>query len=171
MTAAVARGRWISGLQASDSRELAEQGDLLRPGTDRRILADVSVRESLDAEVTTVREDLSLTAFARVVKDSRRNHFPVLAPDGETLVGMLDLATVRQLLLDPEVARVTLVGTMMTREPDRVQAPSSLAQAMEVFEETGAWVLPVVEGTRFVGLISRSTLFDVYRHELSVQMS
>ncbi len=143
------------------TRELAEQGELLRPGTDRRILADVSVRESLDAEVTTVREELSLTAFARVVKDSRRNHFPVLAGDGETLVGMLDLATVRQLLLDPEVARVTLVGTMMTRAPERVQAASSLAQAMEVFEETGAWVLPVVDGTRFVGLISRSTLFDV----------
>jgi len=153
------------------TRELAEQGELLRPGTDRRILADVTVRESLDADVTPVREDLSLTGFARVVKDSRRNHFPVLAVDGETLVGMLDLAAVRQLLLDPEVARVTLVGTMMIRAPKRVQAASTLAQAMEVFEETGAWVLPVVEGEQFVGLISRSTLFDVYRHELSVQTS
>ena len=47
-----------------------------------------------------------------------------------------------------------------------------LLQAMEVFEEVGAWVLPVIDGDgRFLGTLSKSTLFDRYRRELIVQTS
>jgi len=154
------------------TRELGESGELLRPGTDRRILADVRVAESLDVDVKAVREDLTLAQFARKVRGSRRNHFPVLGEDNETLVGMLDLSAVRELLLDPELARVTLVGTMMSPDPPSVRVEASLAEALERFEATGSWVLPVVDDRkRFIGLISRSTLFNIYRHELSVQTS
>ena len=72
-------------------------------------------------------------------------------------------------LRDPELARVTLVGTMMDPETPTVPLDASLSEALSVFEETGAWALPVVDGPRFAGLLSKSTLFDHYRRELSVQ--
>ncbi len=149
--------------------ELAERGELLRPGTDRRILADVSLRETLDDDVTPIREDMTLAEFARVARHSNRNHFPVVDPDTGRFLGMLHLGPLREILLDPELARVTLVGTMMETDVPRVSARASLADALDLFEETGAWVLPVVDGERFVGLLSKSKLFDHYRHELSVQ--
>lgn len=151
------------------TRELAERGTLLRPGTDRRILADVGVRETLDADVTPVREDMNLLAFIHVVKTSRRNHFPVLSAEGDDFVGMLELGPLREILLDPELCRVTLVGTMMDAEGATIPVEASLTEALEVFEKTGSWVLPVVQGERFAGLLSKSTLFDHYRRELSAQ--
>jgi CIC family chloride channel protein len=87
------------------TQELAESGDLLRPGTDRRILADVSVRETLDHDVTTVFEDMTLFDFAEVLKTSHRNHFPVLRSGSEELAGMLELGPIHEILLDPELAR------------------------------------------------------------------
>jgi CIC family chloride channel protein len=151
------------------TQELAESGDLLRPGTDRRILADVSVRETLDHDVTPVFEDMTLLDFTRILRTSHRNHFPVLRSGGDEFAGMLELGPIREILLDPELARVTLVGTMMDAEAPTVPLDASLAEAQTLFEQTGAWVLPVVDGPRFAGLISKSSLFDHYRRELSVQ--
>jgi len=151
------------------ARDLARRGELLRPGTDRRILVDLRVRETLDAHVDPVRASMTLAEFIEVVKRSKRNHFPVLGDDGETFVGMLHLGDVRELLFDQDVARVTLVGTVMDGGVERVPADATLAEALDAFETRAAWVLPVVDGTRFVGLLSKSSLFDHYRRELSVQ--
>jgi CIC family chloride channel protein len=149
--------------------ELAESGDLLRPGTDRRILADVRVSETLDADATPVPDDMTLADFVEVMKTSRRNHFPVLRGETGDFAGILELARVRALLLDPALARVTLVGTVMDPDVPRIPLDASLADAMDVFETAGAWVLPVVDGKRFAGLLSKSSLFDHYRRELVAQ--
>jgi CIC family chloride channel protein len=151
------------------TRELAESGDLLRPGTDQRILADVSVSETLDRDVTPVFEDMTLLDFVKVFKTSHRNHFPVLRSGSDEFAGMLELGPIHGVLLDPELARVTLVGTMMETETPTIPIHASLAEALSLFEQTGAWALPVVDGRRFAGLISKSSLFDHYRRELSVQ--
>jgi CIC family chloride channel protein len=149
--------------------ELAERGDLLRPGTDRRILADVRVSETLDADATPVPDNMTLEDFVEVMKTSRRNHFPVLRAETQEFAGILELVRVRALLLDPALARVTLVGTVMDPEVPRIPLDASLADAMDVFEQAGAWVLPVVDGERFAGLLSKSSLFDHYRRELLAQ--
>lgn len=153
------------------TRDLARTGDLLRPGTDRRILADVHVGEALDREVTPVHEDLSLAEFVRVVRGSWRGNFPVLKAGSDEYVGMLEMGLVRELLLDPQLARLTLVGTMARDDLPTLAPSATLADALGVFEESGSWVLPVVEAGRFVGLLSKSTLFDHYRRELAVQTS
>lgn len=149
-------------------RVLQEAGDLLRPGTDQRILADVRVRECLDGEVVPVRETMTLAGLVRAARRTTRNHFPVLDEEGH-LVGMLELSSVRELLLDPELAQVTLVGTVMDDPVHALDADADLATALARFDEVGAWVLPVEEGGQFLGLVSKSTLFGIYRNELRLQ--
>jgi CIC family chloride channel protein len=58
---------------------------------------------------------------------------------------------------------------MMDTEVPIISIDASLSDALGLFEETGAWVLPVLDGQRFAGLLSKSSLFDHYRRELSVQ--
>ncbi len=153
------------------TKELAAAGDLLRLGTDRRILSEIDVSEALDREVATISEDMTLSEVVDVVKRSGRNQFPVVDPKSGAFVGLLDLRTARELLFDPDVARVTFVSTVMDPEPPTVSLGGSLADAVELFDRTGVWVLPVLDGERFAGLLSKSTLFDRYRHELAVQAS
>ena len=127
--------------------------------------------EALDENVTPVSEDQTLAEFAEVLKRSRRNHFPVVRGEHDEYAGMLEVGVLRELLPRAQLARVTLVGTVMETDVPTVPLRSSLADALEVFERTGAWVLPVLDGERFAGLISKSTLFDRYRKELTVQTS
>lgn len=153
------------------TKELAAAGDLLRPGTDRRILTEITVGEVLDEDVTVIQEDLTLGELVGVIQSSARNHFPVVSPVTGEFVGLLDLHSIRELLFDPALARVTLVGTVMNVDPPTVELTASLGEAVQVFEDEGVWVLPVLDGPRFAGLLSKSTLFDRYRHELSVQVT
>jgi CIC family chloride channel protein len=41
--------------------------------------------------------------------------------------------------------------------------------ALDKFETSKAWSLPVVEAKVFLGMLSKSTLFDHYRRELQIQ--
>jgi CIC family chloride channel protein len=88
----------------------------------------------------------------------------------EEYVGMLDVAGAREILLDPELVHVMLVGTIMSRNYPPISVDTSLHDTLELFESAGVWVLPVVDGDRFVGLLSKSSLFDHYRRELNAQV-
>lgn len=151
--------------------ELAERGALLRPGTDKRILADLHAHEMLDPDPVTIEAGKTLEDLARMLPVTKRNHFAVVDGDGR-LLGMLDLTQLRGVIFDDFVRKVTPVDTVMDPGVPRIGAGDSLLRAMEIFETRGAWVLPVVDaGGKFLGTLSKSTLFDRYRNELIVQTS
>ena len=153
----------------SESTLEVEEGRLLRPGTDRRILADFRVAEILDSDAPMVPEGSTLEDLAALLPETRRNHFAVLDPDGR-LLGMLDITTLRGIILDPDLRRLTPVETAMDSDIPMVGEWDSLQSALNLFEESGSWVLPVVkEDGSFLGTVSKSTIFDRYRRELIVQ--
>lgn len=152
------------------TQEVAARGELLRAGTDERILADIQVREALDVNATPITDDLTLAQFREVLRTSQRDHFPVFSAATGEFVGMLQLQAIRDLLIDPDLARLTLVRTVMDTTTPTIPASATLADALKIFDETRMWVLPVLEESQFLGLLSKSTLFDYYRRELAVQV-
>ncbi len=149
--------------------ELAERGHLMRPGSDRRILSELQMGEMLDEESVTIFSGSSLDDLARLLPTTVRNHFAVIDEQGY-LLGMLDLTSLRGVIFDEVVRRVTPVDTVMDTTVPRIQEEETLLGASEVFASSGAWVLPVVDAEgKFLGTVSKSTLFDRYRTELIVQ--
>lgn len=149
--------------------ELAERGELMRPGSDRRILAEMNAGEMMDSEAVTILTGQSLDHLAQLLPTTVRNHFAVIDEHG-VLQGMLDLTALRGVIFDEALRRVTPVDTVMDTDVIPIREDQDLLGAMEVFEESGSWVLPVVDSEyRFLGTLSKSTLFDRYRTELIVQ--
>jgi len=149
--------------------ELAESGRLLRPGTDRRILADLQVGENLDEETTVIEAGRTLEDLVQRLPFTRRNHFAVVESGTRRYLGMIDVAGLRAFLFDPELRRATLVETVMETALPTVAPERSLLETLVVFESSGAWVLPVVKNGVFEGTLSKAILFDRYRSELAVQ--
>jgi len=149
--------------------ELAERGELMRPGSDSRILSEMHAGEMMDAESVTIQSGQSLDDLARLLPTTVRNHFAVI-DEQQKLLGMLDLTALRGVIFDEPLRRVTPVDTVMDAQVAAIPESQDLLGAMEVFEASGAWVLPVVDADgRFLGTLSKSTLFDRYRTELIVQ--
>jgi len=54
----------------------------------------------------------------------------------------------------------------MHNPPAIVDVTDSMEEAMKKFDAHGAWNLPVVDNGRYVGFVSKSSLFNRYRQLL-----
>ena len=58
------------------------------------------------------------------------------------------------------------VKRFMSMPPAKVELGTPMDQVMKMFDNTGAWNLPVVEEGRYVGFVSKSKIFNSYRQVL-----
>ena len=83
------------------------------------------------------------------------------------LKGVLSLDEVRNIMFQPRLYQRFTVKQLMTSPPAILVSDMPMEKVMEVFEDTGAWNLPVVdEKNRYQGFVSKSKIFNSYRHVL-----
>jgi len=150
-------------------KELIERGQLLRPGTDARVLSDLRIQELLEKDCLRVRPDMRLREFIEIVKQSRRNHFPVEDPRTGVFLGMVDIKDVRPYLFTPMMHDAVVVEQIMAPKRVFVELDDDLNRVLRLMDEEGLFTIPVLFNRRFVGMVSKATLLDRYRQELRVQ--
>jgi chloride channel protein, CIC family len=150
-------------------KELVEGGHLLRPGTDERVLSDLSVQELLERDCITVKQNLLLRDFVRVVKKSHRNHFPVEDEKTGDFLGIVHLDDVRPYLFNPGLYDAVLIGEIMDDQVETVGPGDDLQEIISRMDAKGLFSMPVISNKRFIGMVSKATILDRYRKELMVQ--
>lgn len=150
-------------------KDLVEQGQLLRPGTDARVLTDLSIRELLETDCICVHPNMRLADFIDIVKSSHRNYFPVEDQHTHQFVGMIHLDDIRPYLFDPAMHHAVLTGQLMNTHIQTVSLHDDLAEVLQKMDDGRIFSMPVVSDSRFLGMISKATLLDQYRKELMVQ--
>jgi CIC family chloride channel protein len=150
-------------------RDLVEKGQLLRPGTDARVLSDMNIVELIETDCIVVHQDMLLGDFIKVVQKSHRNYFPVTDKKTENFIGMIHLDDIREYLFNPVMYAAVVIGQIMDTTIKTVAPDEDLNEVMKVMDENHIFSLPVVANDRFLGMISKATLLDQYRKELMVQ--
>ena len=150
-------------------KDLVERGQLMRPGTDARVLADLEVHELLETDCITVSATMLLRDFVDIVKRSKRNLFPVEDETTGRFVGMVYIADVRPYLFDPLMYDAVLVGQLMNTQVETVAPDEEVAEVLSRMDASNLYNMPVVSNGRFIGVVSKSSLLDQYRKELMVQ--
>ncbi len=150
-------------------RDLIEKGQYMRPGTDARVLSDLTVRELVETDYTTVPGDMLIKDFIDVIRHSHRYLFPVEDRDSARYLGMIFIDRIRPYLFDPQMHGVLMTEQVMEINVPRVGPDDELADVLGLMEREGLSSLPVVENDRFLGMLSKSVLLDHYRKELIVQ--
>ena len=149
------------------TQELIKQGSLIKRGTDRYLLHHLNIVDILDKDFITIRENLLLRDFVDEFKKARRNYFPVLNEEKEC-VGVVFLDDIRPHLFETNLYDLVTMGSVMRNLPV-ISLNEPISAALDKFETSKVWSLPVVDGDRFLGMLSKSTLFDHYRRELQIQ--
>jgi len=106
-----------------------------------------------------------LKEMVDVISKSKRNLFPVTDDDGQ-LLGIVLLDDIRNIMFRPDLYRRMHVKRFMSMPPAKVELGTPMDQVMKMFDNTGAWNLPVVEEGRYVGFVSKSKIFNSYRQVL-----
>ena len=113
------------------------------------------VTEVMTHEVVTVGPAELVTVAAELMLHHRHTALPVV--EAGRLVGILSEADI---LTDPQAGRSThaTVGAVMTRSPITVDVRATVGGARALIADRGLRTLPVVDGDRLVGVLSRSDL-------------
>jgi CIC family chloride channel protein len=145
---------------------LAQKGELLTHHKDRAVLTLLSLPNLIEKEFETLRPEDTLGDVVRAIGRSRRNAFPVTDAE-HRLVGILQLDNIRNIMFRPELYDRFKVSKIMIAVPVRIDINSSMDKVMQIFDDTQAWILPVVDsGGRYLGFLSKSKIFNSYREVL-----
>ncbi len=150
-------------------KDLVEKGYFLRPRTDARVLADLSVTELVEKDCMVVKKDMKLGDFVRVMQKSHRNFFPVEDEKSGEYLGLIHLDDIREYLFDPLLYETVFLEQIMDTQAPTVGLDDDLVQVLDRMDAAHLFSMPVVANNRFVGMISKATLLDKYRNELIVQ--
>lgn len=145
---------------------LAQKGKLVTHNKDRSVLTLLKMDSVIETDLTTLYPELTLGDLIKIIAQSKRNIFPVIDHDGK-LLGVLLLDEVRNIMFQPRLYRRFNVSQLMTSPPAVLLYDMPMERVMEIFEDTGAWNLPVVDSNRhYLGFVSKSKIFNSYRHVL-----
>jgi CBS-domain-containing membrane protein len=132
----------------------------------------VKVTEIMSRPVITVTPDTGIKAAARLLVERAISALPVIDAKGE-LVGIVSEADLLPLETRPDpLTQATplaptagsapkTVAQVMTRDVLVVTASSEVSQAARLMLDTGVKRVPVVQGRRVVGILSRRDLVKV----------
>lgn len=147
------------------TKNLAKRGELITHHKDKAVLTMLNVRKVLETDFTPVEANQTLGDLVKIVGQSRRNIFPVVQDDGQ-LVGVVTLDDIRSKMFDTSAYAVVHVRDVMTLAPAVIDVDEPMERVMQKFEDTGAWNLPVTDGGRYIGFVSKSKIFSIYRKML-----
>lgn len=119
----------------------------------RDVLGEIGTFESVDRGMP-LRSILGMTA-------SRQSYYPVVDKAGD-FVGIFSLNDVRAVLDQQEVWELLVAADIARTEVLTLNPDETLADVSRKFASTSLEELPVVEGRRLVGLISRRQLNNAY---------
>ena len=105
--------------------------------------------------------------MVKVISKSNRNIFPVVEHETNKLVGIVSLDEVRNIMFRPNLYDRFTVRKLMNLPPSKIIINTPMDKVMDIFENTGAWNLPVIdEEGKYLGFVSKSKIFNSYRKVL-----
>ncbi|HET6245419.1 MAG: chloride channel protein [Bacteroidetes bacterium] len=147
------------------TKRLAEKGQLITHHKDKAVLTLMKIKEVIENDFESVNPEDTLGELIKVIARSKRNIFPVVNKENHFL-GIVMLDDIRDIMFDPEQYQTIVVDDIMSIAPAHLCITDSMENVMDVFTETGAWNLPVLEQGKYQGFISKSKMFSAYRNVL-----
>lgn len=145
-----------------DVQPLVEAGKIFSKRQDRNLLSLLRTHDIIEKDIKTLPPEASLRELVELVKVSRRNMFGVVNAHQE-LEGIIMLDDIKEIMFKNELYDSTFARQLMKPPPAAIPVSESMYRVMKQFDETQAWNLPVINGKKFLGFISKSSLLNSYR--------
>ncbi len=126
------------------------------------------VGRRMTRNVVTASPGDPLARAATLMREHRVHHLPVVAAN--ELVGIVTDTDIRNsAVAEPAAAAGRTVGEIMTRDPVTVGAWDTVEDALLILHRRRFGALPVVEGKRLVGIISKTDVLAAFIETLDVE--
>ncbi len=148
------------------AKQLAKSGELITHHKDKAVLTFLKIEDVLETDIPTVYPEMTLGNVVKIMSTSNRNIFPVTNHEGK-LKGLVFVNDIRNIMFRPELYDRFLVERFMVGADIKININTPMEKVMNIFEDTKAWNLPVVDDDGiYKGILSQSSVFNSYREIL-----
>ncbi|MBT34349.1 MAG: chloride channel protein [Thalassobius sp.] len=145
--------------------ELHHRGEYAADDHDKKILSNLKITHLIEKDFKKIHKNALLADLIKVISVSKRNIFPVIDND-DKLTGIVTLDDVREIMFDANKQEKTKISAIMSVPPAFIEYNENMESVMHKFETSQAWNLPVIKDGKYVGFLSKSRMFSVYRKQL-----
>ena len=149
------------------TRQLKKNNELITHNKDQTVLMLLRLRPIIEENFVPLSPKMTFKEMLHQgVAKSSRNLFPVVDEDNK-LVGVITLDDIREFMFDEQSQNTYKVEYLMHQPPDFIYLEKDdVRTAIDKFQNSGAWNLPVISNGRYAGFISKSKLLTAYRQKL-----
>ena len=144
---------------------LAKKGELMTHHKDKAVLSLLKTDDLIETDIQTIAPSAMFGDLIKLISQSKRNIFAVVDNKG-VFLGIVSLEEVRNIMFRPELYNRFTVRRLMVSPPAKVYIGDSMETVARKFDDSHAWNLPVLDGDKYVGFVSKSKVFTAYRDVL-----
>lgn len=146
--------------------ELAKKGQLISHNKDKTVLAMLQIEEVIENNFLPVdSEELLGDLLKNTVSKSKRNLFPVI--ENGKFIGIITMDDLREIMFEQTLYKKLKAVEIMKAPPALIDILNDrMEDVIQKFNVTDAWNLPVIKNGEYLGFISKSNLFQVYREKI-----
>ncbi|TBR21300.1 MAG: chloride channel protein [Candidatus Nitrosotenuis sp.] len=148
-----------------DVEILRRKGINLWHGRESSIMGSLLVRDVMNTEFDTLREDACFRDILAIMAKSKAYYFPCVSAEGR-MTGIISVQDIRQFMLDEELADVVVAKDMAAQKVLYLMPDDNLNDALEKFSLRDLDELPVVadpEKNIVVGMLRRKDVITAYK--------
>jgi chloride channel protein, CIC family len=141
-----------------------------RPGSspftkDVHILSQLILERFIEKDFVPVKLGSTLRALTEAVAHSKRNIFPVI-DSGGALAGVISIENIREIMFNASLYDTIRVNQLMQKPVVTCSSDDDMNLVMEKFDKSGVWNIPVLKDGKYLGFVSKSSVFSNYRERL-----
>ncbi|MCD4674535.1 MAG: CBS domain-containing protein, partial [Desulfobacula sp.] len=129
------------------------------------------ISELIEEGYIKVSENMVFRKFIEIIKTSNRNFYPVIEDGTGEYKGVIQISAIRKFALDPGMYDMIFLNQIMDTEVMTASLENDLQEVLDMMDINNMDSIPVVENDRFIGMILKTRILDLYRRELIMQTS
>jgi CIC family chloride channel protein len=149
--------------------QLAQRGELFTHHKDKTVMAMMKVDPLIERDFVKIHPEAKLRDLIKIISESNRNIFPVVDEENN-FKGFIRMDDIRGIIFKPELYDQIGVTSLMATPAVYVDPDDSMEVVAQKFTEYDKYNLPVLKEGKYIGFISRASVFGKYR-ELVRQFS
>jgi CIC family chloride channel protein len=147
------------------TQKLAEKGQMFQY-KDMTVVKQLNIDLLLEKDVLTINLHCTLGDLVPLIKKSKRNIFTV-TDDENSFIGIVLLDKVRNDMFDEDKYLKPISNYLYSPLSDeKVSVNSDVRDILNKFKKTNNYNMIVLDGTKYVGLISQANLLKKYRESM-----
>lgn len=147
------------------TKNLAQSGLLFTSNKDLDILSQINLDDLIERDFIPLKSSGTLKSLVDAFAVSNRNVYPVV-DDDKNYLGLIYLEKVKDLLFRSDLYHQLKIADITDYTALYIEKNESMESAMKKFESSNLWSIPVTDGTKYIGFVSRSNILSYYRRIL-----